>query len=92
MRIFAAMDAPPRVASPSVAARVPGQALKPAAAPSDPPAMGTRDLSCPICQADLPLDGDEKAGDEVICSYCGAPSRIITGKKDEGLEAEEEEY
>jgi len=53
--------------------------------------MGTRDLSCPICQADLPLDGDEKAGDEVICSYCGAPSRI-TGTKDEGLEAEEEEY
>jgi len=79
------------VASPSVAARVLGQALKPAAAPSDPPAMGNRDLSCPICQADLPLDGDEKPGDEVICAYCGAPSRI-TGTRDEGLEAEEEEY
>jgi DNA-directed RNA polymerase subunit RPC12/RpoP len=55
--------------------------------------MGPRDLSCPICQADLPLDGDEKPGDEVICSYCGAPSRIL-GKPDEGSEweAEEEEY
>jgi hypothetical protein len=34
------------------------------------------DLECPICQADLPLAGDERPGDEVICAYCGAPSRI----------------
>jgi predicted amidophosphoribosyltransferase len=56
--------------------------------------MTTRDLSCPICQADLPLDGDEKPGDEVICSYCGAPSRI-TGRPDDEAsdwEVEEEEY
>jgi len=79
------------MASRSVAARISVRALKPAAAPSDPPAMGTHDLSCPICQADLPLEGDEKPGDQVICSYCGAPSRI-TGTRDEGMEAEEEEY
>ena len=55
--------------------------------------MATRDLSCPICQADLPIDGDAKPGDEVICSFCGAPSRIA-GKPDESSdwEAEEEEY
>jgi hypothetical protein len=55
--------------------------------------MANRDLSCPICQANLPLDGDEKPGDEVFCAYCGAPSRI-TGKPDESAdwEAEEEEY
>jgi len=55
--------------------------------------MGARDLSCPICQADLPLEGGEKPGDEVICSYCGAPS-LITGKSDDPKEweAEEEEF
>jgi len=54
--------------------------------------MARGDLSCPICQADLPLDGDEKPGDEVICSYCGAPSRILGKPDDEEWEAEEEEY
>jgi len=54
--------------------------------------MAKRDLSCPICQADLPLDGDEKPGDEVICSFCGAPSRIQGKRDNEEWEAEEEEY
>ena len=67
-------------------------ALKLRGAESDPRRMRKRDLSCPICQAELPLDGDEKPGDEVICSYCGAPS-LIQGKPDtEEWEAEEEEY
>jgi hypothetical protein len=41
--------------------------------------MGLPDMTCPICQADVPLAGDEKPGQEVYCTYCGAPCRI-TGK------------
>lgn len=48
------------------------------------------ELTCPICQADVPLAGDEKPGDEVACTYCGAPCRIV-GKADEDeLELEED--
>jgi len=48
------------------------------------------DLTCPICQADVPIAGDEKPGDEVACMYCGAPCRLV-GKKDEDeLELEED--
>ncbi len=35
-----------------------------------------KDLSCPVCSADLPLAGDEKKGDEVYCTYCGAPGLL----------------
>ena len=38
--------------------------------------MATREPACPICDADLPLDGDEKKGDQVFCGYCGAPCRL----------------
>jgi DNA-directed RNA polymerase subunit RPC12/RpoP len=38
-----------------------------------------RELSCPICDADLPLAGDEKVGDSVYCTYCGAPS-VLKGR------------
>ena len=35
------------------------------------------DLVCPICDADIPLDGDEKSGDLVMCSYCKTTLRIV---------------
>ena len=38
--------------------------------------MGIDELSCPICNADFALAGDEKSGEEVFCSYCGAPCRL----------------
>ena len=59
---------------------------------SDPSGMGIPDLECPICNADLPLAGDEKVGDEVFCTYCGAPSKL-KGAPDsdpEDWEAEED--
>jgi hypothetical protein len=52
--------------------------------------MPTRELCCPICQADVPLSGDEKPGDETYCTYCGAPCRI-QGKPDDPSEWELEE-
>jgi hypothetical protein len=48
-------------------------------------------LDCPVCQANIPLGGDEKPGDEIFCTYCGAPCRI-GGKPEapEQWEAEED--
>jgi hypothetical protein len=43
--------------------------------------MSAPDLYCPICQANIPLSGDEQPGDEVFCTYCNAPCRIA-GKPD----------
>ncbi|HEY8155535.1 MAG TPA: hypothetical protein VII72_15520 [Myxococcota bacterium] len=57
--------------------------------------MATKDLSCPVCNADLPLNGDERKGDEIFCTYCGAPCRLMVKpkKKDEKEEyAAEEDF
>jgi DNA-directed RNA polymerase subunit RPC12/RpoP len=50
--------------------------------------MARRDLSCPVCNADLPLSGDELPGEEIFCAYCGAPC-VIKGKP--GVESEDVE-
>jgi len=52
--------------------------------------MATKDLSCPICNADLPLNGDERKGDEIFCTYCGAPCRLAVKPKRHG--EQEDEY
>jgi len=55
--------------------------------------MATRALSCSICSADLLLAGDERPGDEVFCTYCGAPYRVKkAASKEADYEVEEEEY
>ncbi len=38
------------------------------------------DLQCPICDADIPLDGDEKTGDILLCSYCKATFKMVKSK------------
>jgi hypothetical protein len=48
------------------------------------------DLSCPICQADVPLSGEEKPGDELYCLYCGAPCRLVGKGEDGDLDLEED--
>jgi hypothetical protein len=35
------------------------------------------ELICPVCEAEIPLDGDEKSGDLVLCSYCKGTFKII---------------
>lgn len=53
--------------------------------------MATRDLTCPVCQADIPLGGDERPGDEIFCTYCSAPCRVVkSGDEEDELEAEED--
>jgi hypothetical protein len=49
-----------------------------------------REHSCPICNADFPLRGDEQTGEEVYCSYCRAPCRLTAPATDEGCEVEED--
>ncbi len=50
--------------------------------------MARKDLACPICDADLPLAGDEKSGEEVFCSVCGAPILLKGQPSDEDCEVE----
>lgn len=50
-----------------------GLPLKDAVRGSDLFRMGAPDLACPVCDADLLFDGDERAGDLVHCTFCGAP-------------------
>ena len=58
--------------------------LKRAAGRSDPVGMAhPAELPCPICNADLPLAGDERLGDDVYCTYCGAPSVLVGRDKDD---------
>jgi uncharacterized Zn-finger protein len=48
------------------------------------------ELSCPICSADFALGGDEKSGEEVFCSYCGAPCRLNGDLTSDDCKIEEE--
>jgi uncharacterized Zn-finger protein len=52
--------------------------------------MGLVELSCPICDADFALGGDEKPGDEVFCSFCGSPCRLKGDPYDAGCEIEDD--
>ncbi len=50
--------------------------------------MAKQDLACPICNADVPLSGEEAPGEEVFCAYCRAPLTIKG--KDDDMELEED--
>jgi hypothetical protein len=41
-----------------------------------------KDLTCPICDADIPLDGDEMSGDLVVCSYCSMTFKMLKNQED----------
>lgn len=36
--------------------------------------------ACPVCDADLILDGDEEPGDRVYCSYCNSTIKIYKAR------------
>ena len=49
------------------------------------------DLSCPICNADVPMTGDEKPGEKVFCTYCRAPLTLKgSGEDPSEMELEED--
>lgn len=64
--------------------------LKAAVSAPDAEGMATPDLSCPVCSADLPLAGDEGAGEEVFCTYCGVPCRLTAAATDQDCDVEED--
>jgi hypothetical protein len=38
------------------------------------------DMECPICDADIPMNGDERPGDYVLCSFCKVTFKLIRKK------------
>jgi uncharacterized Zn-finger protein len=53
--------------------------------------MAPRIATCPYCEAEIPLEKEDKEGDEVYCSYCQMRLKLetIDGKL-EAIEEEEE--
>ena len=52
------------------------------------PSMATQ-VSCPTCDSELLIEGDERVGEEVFCGYCGGVYKVIA-KDVETLEVEED--
>ena len=53
--------------------------------------MAISELECPVCSADIPLAGDEKKNDEIVCVFCGSPLRLTEDvKSTETVELEED--
>lgn len=40
-------------------------------------------LTCPTCDAEVPLSGDEKVGEQTFCPYCHTPLALRKTKTDE---------
>jgi len=40
-------------------------------------------LTCPMCEVEIPLGGDEEIGDEYYCPYCKSPLKLRKTKEDE---------
>ncbi len=38
------------------------------------------EFECPVCDADIPLDNDEKPGDLIQCSYCKEMFKLIKAR------------
>jgi DNA-directed RNA polymerase subunit RPC12/RpoP len=47
-------------------------------------------LSCPMCDAEVPLDGDETVGEQVYCPYCQAPLALKKKKGEDETYLEED--
>jgi uncharacterized Zn-finger protein len=39
------------------------------------------EIECPVCEAAIPLDNDERPGDLVQCSYCKEVFRLLHTKQ-----------
>jgi hypothetical protein len=49
-------------------------------------------ISCPACDAELLLEGNEQKGDEVFCVYCSAPYKITKVAEDDSDAEVEDDY
>jgi len=39
-----------------------------------------KELECPVCEASVPLEGDDKSGDLIMCSYCKMTFKLLRTK------------
>lgn len=54
-------------------------------------ASQNKDVLCTTCDSPLVLDGDEVAGDEVFCGYCGGVYKVMAVDVDSGeIEVEDD--
>jgi hypothetical protein len=53
-------------------------------------ASAPTEMDCPVCDGNIPLQGDEAAGEGVYCGYCGVMSNFVPATDDEeaSLEAD----
>jgi len=49
-----------------------------------------KEVTCPTCTADIPLGGDERNGDDIFCTACGATCTLKGNYGEDELEAEED--
>lgn len=47
-------------------------------------------IECPTCDAEIPLDEQDREGETIFCPYCGAPIKLVKKGKEE-IEGEEDE-
>lgn len=51
----------------------------------------SKELECPICEAAIPLEGDEEASDLIMCSYCKMTFKLLRKKEGWALTEDFEE-
>ena len=49
------------------------------------------EMTCPVCDAEIPLEGGEEAGDLILCSYCNVTFKLLKKKGEWFLSEEFEE-
>ncbi|MBI5047527.1 MAG: hypothetical protein HZB80_00875 [Deltaproteobacteria bacterium] len=47
-------------------------------------------LTCPMCDTDVPISGDERVVEEIFCPYCQTPLKTRKKKGTEELYLEED--
>ena len=52
--------------------------------------MARDELTCPVCSTDIPLQGDEHVGEEILCPVCHVTSRILKKRSSDDDESEHE--
>lgn len=55
----------------------------------------SREVVCPVCDSDIPLDEDAKAGDDVYCDSCKTELKLVkkrVGSEDQLTADYDEEY
>lgn len=40
-------------------------------------------MTCPMCDVEVPMTGEEQVGGEVYCPYCETPLKLLKNKEDE---------